>query len=92
MQPSGKTKNEDTAKAAKPVEIIPQIMSLKDALDKEKKPINEDKPELDGSESRPRYAQPHEFVNRRRDSWEDPQYRRRHSNEYMEPHDFDRVS
>nr|XP_054760652.1 uncharacterized protein LOC129266907 [Lytechinus pictus] len=33
---------------------------------------------------------PHEFVNRRRDSWDDPQYRRRQSNEYMEPHHFDR--
>ncbi|XP_063959314.1 kin of IRRE-like protein 3 [Lytechinus pictus] len=85
-----KVQSETTSKEAIPVEIIPQVMSLKDALNKGKKTGDEPDGSPHSSGSRPRYAMPHEFVNRRRDSWDDPQYRRRQSNEYMEPHHFDR--
>lgn len=85
-----KTQADHSSKEAIPVEIIPQVMSLKDALNKGKKTGDEPDGSPHSSGSRPRYAMPHEFVTRKRDSWEDPQYRRRQSNEYMEPHQFDR--
>ncbi|XP_072166367.1 kin of IRRE-like protein 3 [Diadema setosum] len=87
-----KVQTENVSKEAIPVEIIPQVMSLKDALAKGKKSPRGGADDPDGSphssSSRHRYAMPHEFV--RRNSWDDPHYRRGQANEYSEPHHFDR--